>query len=73
MKRLQERLNESQERFAEVKEHFGVNHPEYRKAAASIRELGSQVDSMRQNIMRRVEVEFQEARNREGMLEKSVA
>lgn len=73
LKRLQERLNESQERFAEVKEHFGVNHPEYRKAQAAIRELSAQVDSMRQNIVRRVEVEFKEARSRETMLEKSVA
>jgi capsular exopolysaccharide synthesis family protein len=73
LKRLLERLNESQERFAEVKEHFGPNHPEYRKASASIRELGAQVDSMRRNIIRRVEVEFQEARTREQMLSGSVA
>jgi polysaccharide biosynthesis transport protein len=72
LKRLLERWNESQERFAEIKEHFGVNHPEYRKGQASIRELGSQVEAMRQNIMRRVEVEYREARNREGMLEKGV-
>jgi capsular exopolysaccharide synthesis family protein len=73
LKGLIERLHESQERFAEVKEHFGPNHPEYRKASAAIRELGAQVDGMRQNIMRRVEVEYREARNREAMLEKSVA
>jgi polysaccharide biosynthesis transport protein len=73
LKRLQERLNEAQERFAEVREHFGVNHPEYRKAAASIRELGAQVEAMRENIARRVEVEYQEAVAREGMLQKGVA
>lgn len=73
LKGLIERLNESRERFAEVKEHYGPNHPEYRKAAAAIRELSAQVDGMRQNIVRRVEVEFREARNREEMLQKGVA
>lgn len=73
LKRLIERLNESRERFAEVKEHYGPNHPEFRKAQAAVIELQSQVDSMRQNIIRRVEVEFNESRNREAMLAKSVA
>ena len=73
LKRLIERLNDLQERFAEVKEHYGPNHPEFRKAQAAVRELQSQVDAMRQNIIRRVEMEYNEARNREAMLEKSVA
>jgi succinoglycan biosynthesis transport protein ExoP len=72
LKRLMERLNESGERFAEVKEHFGSNHPEFRKAQAQVRELESQVDATRQNIMRRVEVEYREAQNREAMLRQGV-
>ena len=31
LKRLSERLNEEQQKFAEIKRTFGVNHPEYRK------------------------------------------
>ena len=73
LKRLMERLNEAQQKFAEVKAHFGANHPEYRKAEATVAEVKSQVDSTRQNIVRRVELEFEEAKNREDMLQKGVA
>ncbi len=73
IKRLLERQHEAAERFAEVKAHFGVNHPEYRKAQAQVSELQQQVDATRQNAIRRVEVQFNEARAREEMLKKSVA
>ena len=73
IKRLVERQNEASERFAEVKAHYGPNHPEYRKAQAQLTELGQQVDATRQNAIRRVEVQYQEARAREQMLEKGVA
>ena len=73
IKRLLERQNEATERFAEVKAHFGVNHPEYRKAQAQVKELQSQVDATRDNAIRRVEVMYKEASAREAMLEKGVA
>ncbi len=73
IKRLLERTQEAQERFAEVKAHFGPNHPEYRKAQAQVRELEGQVESTRQNAIRRVEVQFREAQAREMMLARSVA
>jgi capsular exopolysaccharide synthesis family protein len=73
IKRLIERQNEASERFAEVKTHFGINHPEYRKAQAHWKELQEQVDEMRQNAIRRVEVQFREAQARELMLARGVA
>lgn len=73
LKKLNERLNEVRERFAEVKEHYGQNHPEFRKARAAVTELQSQVDSTRLNIVKRVELEFEEAQSRESMLQKGVA
>lgn len=73
IRRLMERLNEASERFAEVKSHFGPNHPEYRKAQAQVKEIQSQVDATRQNAIKRVEVQYQEAKTRETMLQKSVA
>src|SRR5262249_36845753 len=73
MKTLIERVNESKQKFAELREHFGANHPEFRKAQASVRELQYQVDGALQNIVQRVEVEYQQARDREAMLQKSVA
>lgn len=70
---LSERLDEEQQKFAEIKSHFGPNHPEYRKAAAQVAELQLQLQRTRVNIGQRVDVEFREALNRELMLRKAVA
>src|SRR6266404_1480469 len=34
--KLAERLDEARQKFAEVKTHYGANHPEYNKAAAQV-------------------------------------
>jgi succinoglycan biosynthesis transport protein ExoP len=73
LKRLSERLDEAQQKFAETKSHFGQNHPEYRKAALQLAELQRQIESGKENIGHRVEVEYREAVNRESMLRKAVA
>jgi polysaccharide biosynthesis transport protein len=73
LKRLSERLDEANQRFAEVKEHYGPNHPEFRKSQAQVNELQRQLQSGRQNIGQRVEVEYAEALNRESILQKAVA
>ncbi len=72
LKKLTENLNEAQEKFAEVKTHFGVNHPEYKKAETRVREVESQIDATRRSIGQRIEVEYQQAQNRESMLETAV-
>ena len=43
LKKLTESLNEAQEKFAEVKNHYGINHPEYKKAQTRVQELESQI------------------------------
>ena len=73
LKRLTDRFNDAQEHFAEVKTHYGVNHPEYKKAAAQVTELQSQLDRTQKSIGQRVEIEYQEALSREDMLRKAVA
>jgi len=73
LRKLSERLNEATENFAQVKAHFGANHPEYRKAAAQVAALQSSLDSTRRNIMGRVEIEHQQAVSREAMLQKTLA
>lgn len=73
LKRLSERLDEEQQKFAEVKSHFGPNHPEYRKGSAQLAELQRQIQRSRENIGQRVNVEFRESLNRELMLRKAVA
>ena len=73
LKRLSERLDEEQQKFAEVKSHFGPNHPEYQKGFAQLAELQRQIQRSKENIGQRVDVEFREALNRELMLRKAVA
>jgi succinoglycan biosynthesis transport protein ExoP len=73
LKRISERVDEAQVRFADVAEHYGQNHPEYRKAAAQLAEARRLLDSARQNIVQRVEVEYRQATARESMLRQAVA
>ncbi len=72
LKKLSERLDEEQQKFVEIKTHYGPNHPEYRKAAAQVAEVQRQIQHAQQNTMQRVDVEYREALNREGMLHKAV-
>ena len=70
--KLAERLDEARQKFAEVKTHYGTNHPEYNKAAAQVTEIESQLRQGRESAAGRVEVEYREAVNREAMLRKAV-
>lgn len=72
LKGLSERIDEEQQKFAEVKSHFGPNHPEYRKAAVQVAELQRQLEATEENIANRIKVEFREAATRESMLSKAV-
>jgi polysaccharide biosynthesis transport protein len=68
LRTLEARLNEAQERFAEVQTQFGSSHPAYRKAASEVKELQRQIDVLRQGIVQRVGIEYQQAVNRETLL-----
>jgi capsular exopolysaccharide synthesis family protein len=73
IKRLSDKLNEVQQKFAETRILFGENHPEYQKAAAQIDVLRRQLEEARTDVAQRVGVEYQEAKGREGMLAAAVA
>ena len=73
LRRLNERLSEAQEKFAQVRAQYGGNHPEFRRAAAHLAELQSSGDRMRQSVTGRVEIEYQQAVARERMLQRTVA
>ena len=73
LKKLIERQNELQEKFAEAAAHYGANHPEYKKTAGQVAEVARQIERTRQNIAQRVETEFQEAESRELILAAAVA
>lgn len=72
LKKLTENLNDAQEKFAEAKTHYGVNHPEYKKAETAVREIESQIESTKRSIGQRIEIEYRESQNREAMLENAV-
>jgi succinoglycan biosynthesis transport protein ExoP len=72
LKKLTENFNEARQYFAEVRNHYGINHPEYKKAQTRVAELESQIAGTRTSIAQRVEIEYREAVNREGMLESAV-
>ncbi len=72
LKKLSDRIDEEQQKFAEIKAHYGPNHPEYRKAALEVAELQREMTLAKENIGQRVEVEYREAVNRESMLSKAV-
>ncbi len=73
LRRLGEKVEDAQARFAEVRTHLGPNHPEYRKAQAQLAEAERLFQQTRENIARRVDVEYREAVNRENMLRTAVA
>jgi capsular exopolysaccharide synthesis family protein len=73
LRKLADRLDEAQERFATVKSQFGANHPEYKKAGSTVAELERQLDTLKTNIAQRVKLEYQQALNRETLLKDQVA
>jgi succinoglycan biosynthesis transport protein ExoP len=72
LRRLADRLDEVREKFAVVKTQYGAGHPEYKKSFSQVAELEHQFDSLKANITQRVNLEYQEAANRETMLKDAV-
>jgi capsular exopolysaccharide synthesis family protein len=72
LKKLTEALDEAQQKFAEAKTHYGLNHPEYKKAESRVNQIQTQIDDTQASIGERVEVEYHQAQNREVMLESAV-
>jgi len=71
--KLQERVQDSKQRLAEIKATYGPNYSEYRRAANQLAELTRQYEDTRTEITQRIDVDFRQAANREEMLKKSVA
>jgi capsular exopolysaccharide synthesis family protein len=72
LRRASDNLGDAQQKFELVKLQYGVNHPEYKKAAAAVEESIAQRDAVRANIVQRVGVEYQQAVEREQQLSKAV-
>jgi len=72
LKKLSERVDEAEARYSDVRAHYGTNHPEYKKALGQWNESTRLLEQTKENISRRVDVEYREAANREDMLRQAV-
>jgi succinoglycan biosynthesis transport protein ExoP len=72
LRKLTDSLNEARQKFAEVKTHYGANHPEFKRAQTAVDEIESQLQSTKESIAQRVEIEYRGAVDREQMLQKAV-
>ena len=72
LKKLTETLADANQKFADVKTHYGRTHPEYQKAAAQVAEIERQFEQTKDNIGQRVAVEYKDAAGREAMLAAAV-
>lgn len=73
LKKLTESGNEAGQKLADAKTRYGANHPEYRRASAQVEAIRQQLETTRESIGSRVEIEYRQAESREKMLEKAVA
>src|SRR5580658_2704627 len=72
LRTLEEKLNDSTERFAEVQTQFGSSHPVYKKAASQVSELQLEIDGLRRQIVERVDINYKQALNRESLLRRDM-
>lgn len=72
LRRLTDRMDDLQQKFAEVRSHYGPNHPEHKRYTGQVAELERQIALTRQNIGNRSRVEYEEAVRRENMLHEAV-
>jgi succinoglycan biosynthesis transport protein ExoP len=67
LRKLSEHRTEAREHFAEVQAFYGENHPEYQRAAATLKEVEAGIEATRLDVGQRVEIEFRESERREQM------
>src|SRR5207245_6318644 len=73
LRKLSEKVDEAEARYSEIKAHYGANHPEHKKALAQWNESTRLLEQTKENIGRRIEVEYNAAASREAMMRKAVA
>ena len=66
-------LDQAREHLAEVQAVYGANHPEYKKAAATVAAEEEQFEAARRQISNRVEVAYKNSLSREKRFQKAVA
>ena len=72
LRKLAEHRNEAAEHFAEVKSHYGSNHPEFRKASAQVAQVNAAIEATQQQIVERTAIGYREAQGHEVMVGEAV-
>lgn len=73
LEKLQEQINDAQQRFAQIQTTKGANHPEYKKSESELKQLLAEYQAARENAIQRVETDFHQSVNRENLLKDAVA
>ena len=72
VRKLEEKLADANQKFADVRNHYAENHPEYKRAASSVQELERQLTALKTKVTEQVQVEYRQALNREQTVHKAV-
>jgi succinoglycan biosynthesis transport protein ExoP len=70
--RLNDTLNQAQQRLALAKGTYGTSYPEYRKAASEVAEIQQEIQTTRQRIAIQAEAQYRESLSREQLLQSAV-
>jgi polysaccharide biosynthesis transport protein len=73
LQRIEERINEAEERSAEIKASKGQNDPEYTKEQLELQELRRQDQALRGDAASRAEADYNRSAAREHLVEKELA
>ena len=71
-RKLADKLEEAQQKFAQIKDVYGTKHPKYEEAATEVALLRQALANSTNNTLKRVQSEYEEAVNRERMLAQRV-
>ncbi|MFM2123997.1 MAG: hypothetical protein RL328_448 [Acidobacteriota bacterium] len=72
LRKQAEHVNEAKEGLAQAKAFYGANHPEYRRAQATLDQAQVAFRSTQADIVQRVEIEYRESERREQMASEAV-
>ncbi|MES1261526.1 MAG: GNVR domain-containing protein, partial [Acidobacteriota bacterium] len=72
IRRLLEKIGEDSEKFAAARAQYGVNHPEYKKAAVRQAQLQQELENLKVSVGKRVDSEYREALDREKSTQEAV-
>ncbi len=73
LNKLQQQMQDAQQKMAVIKTHYGANNPVYRESANDLAEVTRQYNAARTDIGKRIETEYSQAANHEAMLRDALA